>query len=560
MKKIAFLFISTTFLFQAKAQVNTSLLPASSLMKENSLSPIKETVLPPFNLANAKQADITDANNGELPKFSRSVFTNITLDNSGSWTNLPNGDRIWRLQITSKGAQALLPYYNKFYLPQGATFHVYTPDKDEIIGAFTSDNNPSGGYYATGLIHGESCILEYYEPHEVRGKGIISLNEIGHAYRWVNSYFPKKRTTQNDTLGFQQSDACEVNVNCSEGAAWQNQKRSVVCMIVQSSLGQGACSGSLINTVRQDCTPYMLGAQHCSEGVSANQYSQFLFYFNFESPNCNTPDSIGTLGNEFIAGCTKISDSNDNGGDNGSDFLLLQLNNPPPSAYNVYYAGWSNQNVASDSGVCIHHPAADLKKISTYLTPLVDTTWLTVPHTHWRVQWAATTHGHGVTEGGSSGSPLFNIQGQIVGTLTGGDSYCSTPDEYDYFGKIAYDWTSNGTATNRQLKPWLDPDNTGAISINGRNADCVLGVNEVKADDINLSVLPNPSSGKFALLFETNDEKTLSVYDITGKLLKQSKAAVNDLILNLQSFSNGVYILVAENKNGRATKRLVLNH
>jgi hypothetical protein len=245
----------TISLSLAIAQVNSTIKPLSFNLPDIPQN-IAQFELPAFNLPEAELADKQDEKKGELPKFSRSIFTDLTLTNAGNWIEFPNGDRLWRIKIKSEGAQALLLYYNKFYLPAGATLHVYTEDKNEIRGAFTSFNNPRNGYFATGLTHGESCILEYFEPMKVKGQGIISLNEIGHAYRWVNSIFPSVRG--GSALGFNQSDACEVNINCEEGNDWQDEKRAVSCIIVQSQQGQGICSGTLINNAREDCTPLFI--------------------------------------------------------------------------------------------------------------------------------------------------------------------------------------------------------------------------------------------------------------------------------------------------------------
>ena len=87
----------------------------------------------------------------------------------------------------------------------------------------------------------------------------------------------------------------------------------------------------------------------------------------------------------------------------------------------------------------------------------------------------ANANGHGVTEGGSSGSPLFNYDGQIVGTLTGGSSYCNTPTSPDVYGKMSYHWTSNGTPNDERLKPWLDPTNSGVTTLNGSSDPCSAG-------------------------------------------------------------------------------------
>lgn len=188
-----------------------------------------------------------------------------------------------------------------------------------------------------------------------------------------------------------------------------------------------------------------------------------------------------------MTGCVKRAESNDGGGNTGSDYLLVELNATPPTNYNVYYNGWNANNTASASGVGIHHPAGGRKKISTYTSALASATYGgTVANTHWRVVWAATANGHGVTEGGSSGSPIFNSSGLIVGTLTGGSSYCTAPTSPDFYGKMSYHWTSN--SAGQQLKSFLDPGNTGALTLTGTYAPCAPAV----AADAGISAIIAP--------------------------------------------------------------------
>jgi len=132
----AFLFVFTCF---SSAQFDESIQPKSFRLSESALPNI---VLPEFEMNAAEQADITDVKNGELPKFSRSLKTNITPDNSGIWIQLANGDRIWRVKITSANALALIPLFDKLYLPEGALLHIYMPEQEEILGAFTHSNTP----------------------------------------------------------------------------------------------------------------------------------------------------------------------------------------------------------------------------------------------------------------------------------------------------------------------------------------------------------------------------------------------------------------------------------
>jgi hypothetical protein len=94
------------------------------------------------------------------------------------------------------------------------------------------------------------------------------------------------------------------------------------------------------------------------------------------------------------------------------------------------------------------------------------------------VVWADTPNGHGVTEGGSSGAPIFNNEGYILGGLTGGLAACEPggggpgtgPDKPDYYGSIYYSWDQNGNNSDERLDIWLDPDNTGIEKLRGINS------------------------------------------------------------------------------------------
>jgi lysyl endopeptidase len=141
--------------------------------------------------------------------------------------------------------------------------------------------------------------------------------------------------------------------------------------------------------------------------------------------------------------------------------------------FNAYWNGWDANNSVVAGGAGIHHPAGDIKKISTFnATPSSQTYGGSTANTHWRFSWSANSNGHGVTEGGSSGSPIFKSNGRIFGTLTGGSSFCNQLTAPDLYGKVSYHWTSNGTNTNYQLKTFLDPGNTGALVLDGSSNPC----------------------------------------------------------------------------------------
>ncbi|HEY9114257.1 MAG TPA: T9SS type A sorting domain-containing protein, partial [Bacteroidales bacterium] len=293
-------------------------------------------------------------------------------------------------------------------------------------------------------------------------------------------------------------------VNCPEGEDWQNEKNGVARVLVKEGSSLYWCSGSLVNNTMQDGTPYFLTANHCGVNSNTADYNQWIFYFLYESPDCQFPGSEPTTFS--MTGAKKIASASGET-NSGSDFKLLLLNEKVPANYKPYFNGWNRTIEPASSGVDIHHPEGDLKMISTYLNPAVSTSYLGTnpdPNGHfWKIVWAPTDGGYGVTEGGSSGSPLFNSQGQVVGALTGGRASCSNQDAPDYFGKFSYSWDSNGSDSASQLSVWLAPGNPEVVSLNGSNLDTAGITADFRAEFTNILVggtvsFVNNSSGNIS--------------------------------------------------------------
>ncbi len=441
---------------------------------------VNTAVMPTLNMKQIEAEDDLDATNGDLRRISRYHNVALNIANSGTWETLPNGDRVWRLRIVSAGALAMHLNFDEFFMPAGARMFVYNGDRTHYLGSFTSFNNKSWGGFATGVTEGDVCIVEYYEPNAVAGQGRISINQVAHAYRDIH---PENNTQRG-------GDPCQVDINCvPEGDNWQDEKKGACRILVQSGQGSGWCSGSLINNTDQDCKAYVLTAFHCGENSTTTHFNNYVFYWNYEAAVCGG----SATANQSITGCVKRADSNDGGGNSGSDFLLVEMDGATDvqtlNGWGAYWNGWDANNSASPNGVSIHHPAGAKKKVSTYTSSLSSTTWGGTPNTHWLVYWAATANGHGVTEGGSSGSPIFTSTGLICGQLTGGASYCTATGNPDRYGKMSYNWQSNPTTTH--LKDWLDPGNTGLLTLQGTYYPCTPAV----SDDAGITVIVDPADG-----------------------------------------------------------------
>ncbi|MBX2980828.1 MAG: T9SS type A sorting domain-containing protein [Flavobacteriales bacterium] len=474
---------------------------------------------------------------GLLPLYARFQSIDVQLVNSGDWTVLANGDAVWRVRIASPGADAVELYAQDYLLPEGATLHLYDESGEQIAGPYTAADRQPDGSFSTEMIHADGAVLEYYEPSAVRGSGHFHFDKVGHAYRMVRSL---------------RADPCQVDVNCSEGDGWQEQRDAVVRIRVVIPQGSGWCSGTLVNNTAQDCKPYILSAMHCAIGSTAANFNQYQFRFRFQRSGCGTGTIPGTSGNQ-VTGCVKRADSNDGGGNSGSDFLLLEMNSPVPASVGGYYAGWNVSTTATQSGKCIHHPAGDEKKISTFTTPATNSGW-GVSSSHWRVTWSATANGHGVTEGGSSGSPLFDPNKRIVGTLTGGGSCCTlngcgtgtSITAPDYYGKMSYHWTNNPNTATQKLKVWLDPLSTNVTTLDGSYSPCgIIGIEE-RAERPAPTVYPNPAMDRINVVYPAGVLRAdrIEVTDISGRLISVLlPEGIGRTVIDASTWSSGSYFL-----------------
>lgn len=418
-----------------------------------------------FNVEDLKRTDEWQTENMGLPLAVGIVIdAHYNVNNAGVWRTLPDGQRIWQLTLHAENAVATMLYYSAFYIPEGGKLFIYNREKTHLLGAYTTLTNPSGRRFATEFVSGDELTLEYVAApsgEEPR----IEIEGIGYGYNNL--------AVRNGQIEFRVS-ACEVNVNCEEGDAWQNQKKGVCRMVQRVGSREYLCSASLVNNTAQDLKPYILTAYHCSLGsadaiASDENLEQWTFYFHHERSGCNDLFTVNTP--KTMVGCRRVAASEVVG---RSDGLLVLINEPIPENYNVYYNGWDNRDNAANSGVSIHHPFGDYKVISTFLTPVTNYTFESMDgltggqNAHWNVTFSATANGHGITENGSSGAPLFNENKLIVGTLTGGNSSCSYTEGRNLYGKMSYHWDKYKTADSTRMDIWLDPVRSGAQTLTGR--------------------------------------------------------------------------------------------
>ena len=442
--------------FLANAQLNEGGVPPSFSLSNQLTIPV--TRMPGIDKESLLLEDQNEDKGIGPFRFGYTFEANISMKNAGTWTELDNGDRIWQMGINCSKALAVQLLYKDFHLPKGAKLFIYSHNREEVLGAFTARNNKNDGYFATGLVKGSSVVIEYFEPASVKGKGSLTVEKVIHVYR--------TQEAQSNARGFGSSANCQNNVNCAIGSGWESQRDAVVRILI----GGGYCTGTLINNSAQDNKLYLLTAHHCLGNLDAESNpngNQVMFNWNYEGSGCDNPGSEPTV--LTTTGATLKANFE------SSDFALFELTESPLANNNIqsFFAGW-NRNSATTAGVSkgIHHPMGDIKKISidndALVTnaasfPIGNTTYPT--GSFWEVIWNT-----GVTEGGSSGSAIFDANRRVIGQLLGGSSFCTSPNESDVYGKISASWEGGGSAT-RRLKDWLDPANSGMMTLDGKTAN-----------------------------------------------------------------------------------------
>jgi lysyl endopeptidase len=386
---------------------------------------------------------ITDEQGVAPWRFGFNNHTNLNTTNSGSWFDLPNGARLWLVKVKCEGALTVNLTFEQTNIPQGNQLFVYNVSKDFILGAFTQQHIYDG-QLGTELIPGEEAVLEYYVAPN-NNIGYVQLATVTHGYRTANEYIEK---------AFGSSGSCNMNVNCPDGMSWTPQRNSAVMLVSGSS---GFCSGALINNTQNDGKPYVLTANHCYSNPAT-----WVFRFNWQAMNCNNPASSPTF--QSLSGAVLRSRRTP------SDFCLVEItgglvNGTVPLDYNPYFSGWDNSGTIPTATVSIHHPSGDIKKIAfdDAAPSISQGMGSSEANSTWTVEWDRNT----TTEGGSSGSPLFDQNHRIIGQLWGGGASCQNLSAPDYYGRVSSSWAPTGSNSTNQLKFWLDPSNSGAAFIDG---------------------------------------------------------------------------------------------
>jgi lysyl endopeptidase len=413
-------------------------LPAASQWPVQSLDAVQGIQTLEMDRTALARQDRIREEQGEPYRFAEVQKVSLTPEAAGTWETLPNGKNLWRLRINAPDVLSLNLGFTRFWMPADARLLVYPASGEGPVLAFDETDNADHGELWTRVLIAKEVVVELEVDPAFRWQVELELTDIGRGYRYFGEDLADK------------SGACNIDVICPEGNDWRDE---IATVGVYSLGGSTFCTGFMINNTDEDGTPYFVTAYHCD--VRAGLAPSIVVYWNFDSPSCGQ-QGAGSL-DDVQNGSTLRAEYET------SDVALLELDDFPDPAFGVTYAGWNRTNSIPSSAVCIHHPNTDEKSISFEDDPLTVTSYRgsTSPGdgTHLQVRdWDL-----GTTEGGSSGSPLFDENHYVVGQLHGGQAACGN-NERDWYGWFHVSWNGGGAAESR-LRDWLDPSGSGAETV-----------------------------------------------------------------------------------------------
>ena len=375
------------------------------------------------------------------------------------WRGDAAGRSVGALRFESPAASGLRLGLQVTQLPLGAVLRVQATGSGQAVEvdaaevARTIQRNIDAGVpeqqarqYWLPSVDGADTTLEVELPAGVARASLqIAVPQLTHL--WVRT----------DELGTAQAKAgesgsCNVDVSCTTGN--DNESRAVARMVYVKDGAGYLCSGALMNDTRGSGTPYFLSANHCiSAQVVASTLETKWFY---RSASCGSTSV--NAGVQTLRGGATLLYANA-----GTDTSFMRLNDAVPNG--VVFAGWDSRTASGSGNIKgLHHPSGDLQKVSVGAlagfancssnngSAAFSCSGATqADGNHLVTRWSS-----GITEGGSSGSPLFSGSGgsfYVIGQLHGGSSSCSARTNPDVYGRF-------DLAFNAALKNWLAPSDT----------------------------------------------------------------------------------------------------
>jgi hypothetical protein len=472
-------------------------------------------VLPSLNVSALLAEDQQEVWDRSKPyRFASAVQTDFTTQNSGRWSNLLNGDRIWILGIEVGSSYSISVTLRNLNLPRGGKIYIYNEDHTDYLGPLTSRDNTSG-FLGIPHMNGSRIIIEYYEPYAYRGEGSFRIDHVAGSYRDLSD------ATESSDI------SCYSPVIPVSSATGTSRVASSVLMMMVD-YGQRISTATMLNNSSSDATPYVLTASSCLIGPA----SSWVFYFSMNQFRCS-----GLLSCELMAtsGATIVRNDSEQG------LSLLKLLKAPPASWDTYYSGWSLSNSEVSSRlVSLHHAEALQLASSEYHPSWTETTAGGASNINLELSAA------GRTFQGSAGAPLFDNEWNLLGIFVGGDGGCNTEGQ-DRFVLLSESWSA--------MRTYLDPLQIVQDKIQGIYPDQTFG--DLQTVEQEISFFPNPAED-WIFVHNESESRILEVVlmNVSGQIIQTFQPTVPTI--SIDGLPEGLYFIQFVTGKDRFTHQLMI--
>ena len=332
-------------------------------------------------------------------------FTFDAAAKSASMGNLveSDGKSVWSGSFRSPGASGVRLHLTDIALPKGAELYVFGRH-GHAFGPYIGAHKELW----TNTVAGDEIVLQLHQPSSpalASASRLFTVSQLSHlGDRYSFGFTGEKAFCP-------WNDSCILNAECASiPSAVQAVQDAVAYLVFSLPGGSFICSGGLLNDTDSSGTPYFLTANHCFDTQSAASSLEAHFQWTVGcGASCgsqyNPPGSVPrVLGANLLATSAN------------TDFTFLELNSAAPAGST--FLGWTTANVANSSGTQLYrvsHPSGSPQAYSEQSVNTSAGTCGSLPRGNFIYSDATLAD----SEGGSSGSPVVNGSGQVVGQLFG---------------------------------------------------------------------------------------------------------------------------------------------
>jgi len=285
--------------------------------------------------------------------------------------------------------------------------------------------------------------------------------------------------------GSSDNASCVTNYECQVTAGNATPAAATVALVVENLY---QCTGTLINDVPGDNTPYVLTARHCQTGQLGGgnpaAASGVTVYWNATSA-CGMP--LGSIYDGGLASQTGARTVVEQ-----QDAWLIELDSNPVTG-DAQFAGFDASGAALQGGYTIHHAQGRDQQFVGWSGTAFAFEEQDALGTRYLSNLLETVNQTGNIGPGASGSGLFNRNNRLAGALTLGrkstdaSGYGACPvtpapapngsNGAADFTPLAAVWTATADTTSSTggstLKSVLDPGNTGSLVVPGKPVEMI---------------------------------------------------------------------------------------